>query len=158
MKKKRKSLIFVTCLFLAGALYNLWTLRKANIIFIYSDAGSTINIVVDHLPWTDRDKIEWFLARKEKILEKYPLYDSGMHTFYVMDVGKGFTNYNENPDEDLRCFPTIKNEINCLIKDYLLIVYEEEYINTQFYIAPWWTFYQLTPEGKIERIYREENL
>lgn len=72
---KKKITVFMGCIFLAGALYNLWTLRQVNIIFINSDAGSTIDIVVDHLPWTDRDKIDWFLAHKEKILAKYPLYD-----------------------------------------------------------------------------------
>lgn len=150
---KKKITVFMGCIFLAGALYNLWTLRQVNIIFINSDAGSTIDIVVDHLPWTDRDKIDWFLAHKEKILAKYPLYDNSTHTFYIIDIGDGFTNYNENPDEDLFCFPTIKSEKSCLLKDYLLIAQEFRYKNHQFQTAPWSTIYQLTPEGKIERIF-----
>jgi hypothetical protein len=155
---KKKITVFMGCIFLAGALYNLWTLRQVNIMFIYSDAGSTINIVVDHLPWTDRDKIEWFLARKKDILEKHPLYNNSWHDFLIMDIGDGFTNFSENPDEDLFCFPTIKSEKNCLVKNYLLVVEEAEYENMQFHIAPWWTSYQLTSEGKVERIYMEENL
>lgn len=137
-------------LFLICGIYNLWTLRPVKILYIYSDAGSTVSIVVDHLPWTDRDKIAWYLAHRDELQRKYPLFDVNWQTYYVTDIGEGFTNYEKSPHEDLRCYPTIHTENNCIVKNYLLIV--DEYIdsNTRLYVPDSDVVYQLTPENKLE--------
>jgi hypothetical protein len=59
---KKKISMLILYLFLSGAIYNLWTLRPVKILYVNSDGYGTINLVVDHLPWTDRDKIDWYLA------------------------------------------------------------------------------------------------
>lgn len=57
---------------------------------------------------------------------------------YVIDIGNGFTDYKkyiEGPYEDLYCFPTIKSNDNCIVKNYLMVINEYPYRNTHFFIA-----------------------
>lgn len=147
MKKKYALLLG---LFLLGALYNAWTLRPVNILYVYSDAGSTMSIAVDHLPLTDKEKIDWYMARRDQLKEDYSLYNNVTHRYYIIDISDGFTNYDEMPKEDLRCFPDIKNDKNCLVKYYLLIVNEGTDGKVIFHIPDEQFEYQLTEEGKIE--------
>jgi len=151
---KSKILNTAIYVFILSGIYNLWTLRPVNIIYTYSDAGGVVMLVVDHLPWTDRDKINWYLSRQQQIKSNHPLIDD-YHTYYVADIGNGFTNYQNSPHEDLFCIPTIKTEKNCIAKNYLLIVDEQPYRNTRYYITTSGSEYELTPENKIERIYPE---
>lgn len=155
---RNKYSIIILCLFLMGGGYNLWTLRPVDILHVDSDAGSTVVLVVDHLPWTDRSKIDWFLARRENLRSKYPLYNEGWHRYYIMGIGNGFTNHESNPHEDLLCFPVINSLNKCVIKDYLLIVDEYQNRNTQFYVSKADSEYQMTPDKKIEFIPRADSL
>lgn len=57
---------------------------------------------------------------------------------YVIDIGNGFTDYKkyiEGPYEDLYCFPTIKSNDNCIVKNYLMVINEYPYRNTHFFIV-----------------------
>ncbi|EEJ5120547.1 DUF943 family protein [Salmonella enterica] len=154
----KRILIF---LFLLSGVYHLWTLRPVKIIYAYSNAGDEVFLVVDHLPWTDRDKIDWFLKNWQMLREKYPLFEGEWHRYYVVNISDGFTNhedYHDGPFEDLYCFPTIKSKNSCVVKDYPLIVDEFPYRNTNFYIdtIDGEHHYQLTPENQIERIYQQD--
>ncbi|EDU0972084.1 DUF943 family protein, partial [Salmonella enterica subsp. arizonae serovar 38:z4,z23:-] len=118
----------------------------------------TVFLVVDHLPWTDRDKIRWYLTHREEFKRKYPLLDQDWFRYYVIDIGNGFTNakdYHDGPYEDLYCFPTIKDDADCIVKDYLLIVDEYPDRNTRFGVTviDGELEYQLTPEKQIERVF-----
>jgi len=154
MKNKKKRFIGI---FIIIAMCNLWSLRPVKILHIYSDFNSSVFIVVDHLPWADSDKIGWFLSRREKLINDYPLIDGIPHSYYIMDVGEGFTNYKENPKEDLLCFSMGKKEHNCIIKNYPMVMSERPYENIHFQISSEWAVYnyELTPEGKIEYSHRE---
>ena len=58
----------------------------------------------------------------------------------------------EGPYEDLYCFPTIKSNDNCIVKNYLMVINEYPYRNTHIGINDF-TEYQLTQENKIERVF-----
>lgn len=153
MKSKLQKIIL--CLFLLCCIYNLWTLRPVQILYTYSDAGNSVFLVVDHLPWTDSDKINWYLKHQNEIKNQHPLPEGSWHTWYVIDIGNGFTDYKkyiEGPYEDLYCFPTIKSNDNCIVKNYLMVINEYPYRNTHIGINDF-TEYQLTPENKIERVF-----
>lgn len=78
-----------------------------------------------------------------------------MAYWYVIDIGNGFTDYKkyiEGPYEDLYCFPTIKSNDNCIVKNYLMVINEYPYRNTHIGINDF-TEYQLTQENKIERVF-----
>lgn len=155
MKKKLPAMLL--CLFLLGVFYNLWTIRPVNILYVYSNEGITVTLVVDHMPWTDREKIDWYLARRDELKRKYPSYDNTWQYYYIIDISDGFTNNEKSPHEDLFCIPTIQNENNCVVKNYFLSVYENPYSNTRFYPDSD-IEYQLTPDNKIERVFRPEYL
>lgn len=155
MKKKLPAMLL--CLFLLGAFYNLWTIRPVNILYVYSNEGITVTLVVDHMPWTDREKIDWYLARRDELKRKYPPYDNAWQYYYIIDISDGFTNNEKSPHEDLFCIPTIQNENSCVVKNYFLSVYENPYSNTRFYPDSD-IEYQLTPDNKIERVFRPEYL
>ncbi len=60
-----------------------------------------------------------------KLKSQNPLPEGSWHTWYVIDIGNGFTDYKkyiEGPYEDLYCFPTIKSNDNCIVKKYLIVV------------------------------------
>lgn len=153
MKSKLQKIILY--LFLLCCIYSLWTLRPVQILYTYSDAGNSVFLVVDHLPWTDSDKINWYLKHQNEIKNQHPLPEGSWHTWYVIDIGNGFTDYKkyiEGPYEDLYCFPTIKSNDNCIVKNYLMVINEYPYRNTHFFIADN-NEYQLTQENKIERVF-----
>ena len=85
MKSKPQKIIL--CLFLLCCIYNLWTLRPVQILYTYSDAGNSVFLVVDHLPWTDSDKINWYLNHQNEIKNQHPLPEGSWHTWYVIDIG-----------------------------------------------------------------------
>lgn len=155
---RNKFSFFLLLLFLAGGTYNLWTLRPVKILYVYSDAGSTVSMVVDHLPWTDRDKISWYMTHRDELIRKYPLYDEFWHTYNVLDIGNGFTNYDKSPGTDLLCFPDIQTDDSCIVRTHLMIVNEYSDKKAIFYIVTDKEEYQLTPGNKIERVLRPDTL
>lgn len=78
MKRKLQKIILY--LFLLCCIYNLWTLRPVQILYTYSDAGNSVFLVVDHLPWTDSDKINWYLKHQDEIKSQNPLPEGSWHT------------------------------------------------------------------------------
>lgn len=139
------------CFFIA-AICNLCTLRSVKILHVYSDFNSSVFVVVDNLPWADRDKIGWFLSHRETFIKDCSLIDGIYHSYYIMDIGDGFTNYEESPKEDLMCFSMGKDQHNCIVKNYPLVVNERPYENIRFQVSSYWATneYELTPKGKIE--------
>lgn len=153
---KRKLFVMLLCLFLLGACYNLWTIRPVNIIYAYSEEGITVTIVVDHMPWTDRDKIAWYLARRDEFKKKYPYYGNIWQSYYITDICDGFTNYEKSPHEDLFCIPEIKSDDNCLVKNYSLIVYEDPDSDTRFFTDSEME-YRLTSDTKIVPVLQKKS-
>lgn len=158
MKSKLQKITL--CSLLLCCIYNLWTLLPVQVLYTYSDAGSSVFLVVNHLPLTDRDKIDWYLTHQNEIKSKNPLPVDAWHTYYLIDIGNGFTNskkYTDGPYEDLYCFPTIDNDDNCIVKHYLMVVNEYPDRNTHFVIDDT-NEYQLTQENKIERVFNPHDL
>lgn len=146
---KIKGISFAIFFFFTIALYNLWSLKPIKILYVYSDAGSEVFIVVDHLAWSDRDKISWFLSKRDEFIKKQSLYYPTEHHYLVMSINDGFTNYINNTKDDLYCFPTIKTDLNCLVKNYLLIVTDKGDGSFYFYIPSSSTKYVLGQDEKL---------
>lgn len=133
MKRKLQKIILY--LFLLCCIYNLWTLRPVQILYTYSDAGNSVFLVVDHLPWTDSDKINWYLKHQDEIKSQNPYQKIvGIPGMLLISVMASLTikKYIEGPYEDLYCFPTIKSNDNCIVKNYLMVINEYPYRNTHF--------------------------
>lgn len=135
---------------LATAFYNLWTLRPVRILYVDSFQGMSVNIVVDHLPWTDKDRIKWYLEHKKMLQMKYPVFTENTSRIVFFEAGAGFVSFRENPHEDLRCFEDIKSEKRCIPKDIALVVNVDAPGIVDFITDFSGTTYQILGEGNIE--------
>jgi hypothetical protein len=152
MTKKRKGIIsFAVVIMVCIALYNLWSQRPVKVLYIDSYKGVMFDIVVDHLPWLDRDRINWFLTHREELEKNHPTLKGNIYEITFLDVGAGFMSLRENPHEDLLCFDTIKEEKNCIEKNTLLVVHFYNHGVTDFDIGYGGPAYQKIGNGKIER-------
>lgn len=112
MKSKLQKIIL--CLFILYCIYNLWTLRPVQVLYTYSDAGNSVFLVVDHLPWTDSDKINWYLKHQNEIKNQHPLPEGNLHTWYVIDIGNGFTDYKNISKGRMKIF-TVSRRLRAMI-------------------------------------------
>lgn len=132
------------------AIYNLWTLRSVDVLYMESYKDVIIEVVVDHLPWTDKDRIKWFLENKVKLQRNYPEFNEKTFEIIFLDVGEGFMSLRDNYHEDLRCFESLKKEKNCIQKNDLLVIHFYDGGVTDFDIGFGGPAYRVTRDGKIE--------
>ncbi len=156
MKPKKKSFLKkMLMLFLIVALYNLWTLRTVTVFYVSAKKGN--NIVVDHLPLTDRDRIHWFREHKQEFKEKYNLYHMFDRKIYIWDIGNGFTNNQLSPHADLYCFDEMNAEKNCIEKNLLFVAETNSDGRETYYIGGMGTLsYTLSSDGAIS-MHRDEH-
>lgn len=83
-------------------------------LYTYSDAGNSVFLVVDHLPWTDSDKINWYLKHQNEIKNQHPLPEGSWHTWYVIDIGNGFTDY-KNISKGRMKISTVSRQLRAMI-------------------------------------------
>lgn len=143
-------LLIAVAIFVITAFYNLWTLRKVNIIYIDSYKDMMLDIVVDHLPLTDKGRIEWFLENKRKLQKKHPEFNENTYEIVFLDIGEGFMSSRDNYHEDLRCFESLKKEKNCIQKNDLLVIHFYDGGVTDFDIGFGGPAYRVYSNGKIE--------
>lgn len=149
-RKRRKMLSIAVVIFISTALYNLWTLRKVNVLYIDSYKDVMLDMVVDHLPLTDKGRIEWFLENKNQLQKNHPEFNQNTVEIIFLGIGEGFMSLRENPHEDLLCYDSLKQEKNCIEKDVLMVV--DFYTNgvTDFDIGFGGPGYRVSGDGKIE--------
>ena len=80
-------------LFLLFVIYNVYTLRKVNVIFSENVWTGDYVIAVDHLPLTDRDKISWFNDNK-KSQDHYNISISDFYEIIIIEAVGGGKNSN----------------------------------------------------------------
>ncbi|MFS2224953.1 DUF943 family protein [Pantoea sp. B65] len=114
---------------------NFWSLRAVNIIDIHS-AREYSQIIVDHLPFTDKEKIEWWLKNQQEIMKKYNIphsYKDGSYNITIWNIGDGYLNSDEYYRKDLLCFSDMKDKRNCIEKKLLLTI--EKSANNKIYFS-----------------------
>lgn len=84
--------------------------------------GSTAQIIVDKLPLTDSNKINWWQRNQNKILKKYdiPTGDKTPFLIVVYAFGDG---YQVEGKEDRLCFTDIKPPKNCIDKKIIMMIW-----------------------------------
>ncbi|WP_049858001.1 DUF943 family protein [Trabulsiella odontotermitis] len=120
--RKNKSKYILLFAFMSVAIYNLWTTRNINILYVNPYWNGTTVVVVDHTPLTDRAKILWFLDHEEELKRRYKAINYWTGRVVIIDAEGGLLNLKEYPNEDLRCFDDIPSENKCVIKNTVLLV------------------------------------
>lgn len=140
-------------LMIAGLLtigiYQWFNQRNVHIIDIHRNAY-TAEILVDHLPLTEADSIEWWIKNKRDILTKYniPEREAGgpdYITFYAYGEG-----YQEEGTADRLCFDDIKPPKNCIDKDILMTISHNRNGEVRFSFSE--SIYIETKNGEIKKM------
>lgn len=110
--------ITMLILFVIVALLNMWTTRTVKIIHAEKKSGVYDDFVVDHLPFTDRDRINWYLDHKRELLKNHSIQEGAYYDLTFWDVGDGFLGVDENIKriDDLYCFDDMSVEKRCIEK------------------------------------------
>jgi hypothetical protein len=102
-------------LFLLFVIYNVYTLRKVNVIFSENVWTGDYVIAVDHLPLTDRDKISWFNDNK-KSQDHYNISISDFYEIIIIEAVGGGKNSNDRWVDDYYCFRDARSDNRCVDK------------------------------------------
>ncbi|QFS58987.1 DUF943 family protein [Pantoea dispersa] len=77
---------------LASGIYCYLNFREVNVIDVHQDYYSA-SIIVDHLPYSDDEKIRWWLSHQQQITLKYNIKafnENGSITYYFYALGEGY--------------------------------------------------------------------
>lgn len=123
MKANLKKIILalgITSCVLTG--YFWWLVsRPVKIIAVHQEDNFS-EILVKNFPFTDKGKINWWLANKDSLKIKYNIPSpSSSGSFYVnfWDFGDG---YKEQGKYDRRCFDDMNTVKNCIDKNAVFSV------------------------------------
>lgn len=147
-KRFNKIAVFI---FLTIAVCNSWTLRPVNIIHTSKQREIIYDVVVDHFPFTDRDRIHWYVDHKSELREKYGIPGKLGYAITIWNVGDGFLSFKDNARriDDLYCFGDIESDERCIEKNIPLIVYLSEN-NKEFFDMGYNGYsYTLDKDGKL---------
>ncbi|EXU76122.1 membrane protein [Erwinia mallotivora] len=95
--------------------------RSVKVIDAHYD-GSSVQVIVDRLPFTEEKKIKWWSSNQDGIRQKYhiPSDSSGPFLIFIYQFGKG---YQEEGKKDRACFKDISSPKNCLDKNILMTIW-----------------------------------
>lgn len=133
MRKKVKKNLY-TLLLLTGVLYGgffWWSQRPVAIVAVHQKNNYS-DILVKNFPFTDRQKINWWLKNKAMLKEKYGVPSPAKNGFYSVifwDFGEG---YKETDGYDRLCFDDMKTNINCIDKEKYFTVWNGKNNNISF--------------------------
>jgi len=115
--KINKILSVLILAFSLGVLYFIWvSLRPVDIVAVHQD-GNFSDVLVNHFPLTDKGKIDWWLANKDMLKNRYDIpkpASCGAFTIVFWDFGDG---YMEEGKYDRLCFVDMPPPVNCIIKN-----------------------------------------
>lgn len=142
----RKSL---AALFIIAALYNMWSLRRINVLMVDHILAGDYVIAVDHLPLTDRDKIYWFNDNKKVLQEQFNISMSDFNNIILIEAVEGVRDINNHWDENYYCFTQTQSEFRCVDKDLQVNIYRSEDNTLTFYIHSYGGIYVQALDGSI---------
>lgn len=127
---KKQRVLLLACSTLL--VYLLWLLfRPVEIVAVHSH-NTFSDVLVKSFHFTDKGKIDWWLANRAMLKEQYNIPDpdkdgSFSITFWLFGDG-----YKEEEDEDRLCFDDMKTKKRCIEKDAVFTVSHNWYNQTFF--------------------------
>lgn len=112
--------MMLVVIIVGGYLLWLWY-RPMKIIAVHQSGSYSIVLVKDY-PFSDREKMKWWLKNKAMLKVKYNIPKSdkdGRYHVILWDFDEG---YKEEGKYDRLCFDDMKPPINCVDKNSLLII------------------------------------
>ncbi|WP_250318469.1 DUF943 family protein [Rosenbergiella gaditana] len=117
----RRFLISIFLLLLIVIGYLIIRKPHVSVVDAHYD-GSTAQVIVDKLPLTNAEKINWWRKNKAQILKKYniPTGDKIPFLIVIYVFGNG---YQVEGKEDRLCFLDVKPPKNCIDKNIRMIIW-----------------------------------
>ncbi|WP_313655816.1 DUF943 family protein [Pantoea sp.] len=147
LKKIMLALVITSCA-LAGYFWWLAS-RPVEIIAIHQE-GNFSEVLVKSFPFTDKAKINWWLANKDALKIKYNIPSpSAPGSFYVnfWDFRDG---YKEQGKYDRRCFDDMHTAKNCIDKNVVFSV--ENNRKKEILFTVYDGRYRMEKNGKITKL------
>lgn len=117
----RKLVILSLAIALCFIGYLFTVKSNVSIIAAHYD-GSTAQIIVNKLPLTDSNKINWWQRNQNEILENYNIPTGDKIPFLIVIYAFG-DGYQVEAKEDRLCFSDIKPPKNCIDKKILMMIW-----------------------------------
>lgn len=117
----RKLVIFLLAVVLCIIGYLFTVKPDVSVIGAHYD-GSTAQIIVNKLPFTDSKKINWWQKNKNEILKKYNIPTGDKIPFLIVIYAFG-DGYQIEDKKDRLCFSDIKPPKNCIDKKILMMIW-----------------------------------
>ncbi|WBF45681.1 DUF943 family protein [Serratia rubidaea] len=153
MRKGKKVIYTLTLVGVSLLGYFFWhSMQPVEIIAIHQRDNYS-DVLVNHFPFTDKGKINWWLDNKEILKEKYdiPKPDSdGFFTIIFWDFGDG---YKEAGKYDRMCFEDMKEKENCIEKNVFFIA-ENDRDNDMLFVGDGGR-YLMKKNGQIIKLRRD---
>ncbi|ELQ6149377.1 DUF943 family protein [Cronobacter turicensis] len=122
--------------------------RSVNIIAVHQNPY-TAAVIVERLPWRDRDKIAWWRDNEKRLIKHYSLKidnPRGALDYFVYAFGEG---YQPEGDADRLCFEEIKSPSRCIDKNLLMVVTQNRAGEQIFLIDQY--RYQVMRDGELQK-------
>ncbi|WP_421504848.1 DUF943 family protein [Erwinia rhapontici] len=142
--KKRKFMMLLVII-VGGYLLWLWY-RPMKVINVHQRGSYSVVLVKDY-PFSDREKMKWWLKNKEMLKVKYntPKPDEdGRYRVILWDFDEG---YKEEGKYDRLCFEDMKPPINCVDKNAMMIIQHSKDNITQITVGN--EYYILQDNGQF---------
>ncbi|ELQ6022792.1 DUF943 family protein [Cronobacter turicensis] len=117
----KKRVLLLVIILAAVVIIRFMTDRSVNIIAVHQNPY-TAAVIVERLPWRDRDKIAWWRDNEKRLIKHYSLKidnPRGALDYFVYAFGEG---YQPEGDADRLCFEEIKSPSRCIDKNLLMVV------------------------------------
>ncbi|MGV3345630.1 DUF943 family protein [Enterobacteriaceae bacterium LUAb1] len=129
--------------------YGLWLSRPVEIVAVHQD-GNSSDVLVKNFPFTDREKMSWWLKNKNMLKEKYNIprpEKDGDFTVIFWLFGDG---YKETDGYDRLCFEDMLPPKNCIDKNRVFSANHSRNMGVSFIVSG--GIYRLKENGDIVRV------
>ncbi|WP_416410726.1 DUF943 family protein [Pantoea sp. App145] len=146
---KRYFQLMVVVAFIACGAYVYLNNREVKVVDVHHGKYAT-DIIVNHLPLSQSNRINWWLNNEGKIFSNYNISPGNEGEPQLVTIFAFGDGYKELGKEDRLCFDDIKPPKNCIDKDILMYVDRTRNGDLEFSFAS--SVYLRTKDGSITKV------
>lgn len=124
-----------TLLLVGGIVHGcfLWySHRPVEIVAVHHGRSGFSDVLARNCPFTDKDKIDWWLKNKAMLEEKYNIPNPEKDGYFYLTFWLFGDGYKEEEKYDRICFDDMKTKVNCIEKDPVFSVKNSKNMGTMF--------------------------
>lgn len=147
MKIKRNVVLLM--LVSVFAAYFIWqSFRSVDIVAIHQRDNFS-DVLVNNFPYTDKGKINWWLKNKDRLKKEFDIPKPASYGSFTIDFWLFGDGYKEEGKYDRLCFDDMKGPINCIEKDVVFTVSNDQ--ENRIHFTTYDGEYILKDNGEIKK-------